>query len=158
MSLLRTLYESESCVNENIDLNYAINTYRALMEGMECCTTSFKFDARMVPIIQSVEGAQFTYLISLDDVARLAKCNECTLSEALEQIIDCNDNDCDDDHQSITKDNIKVVVLDSDDADELEEACKKDPTKMKKKIKKVEEFTNMIDSLLDAGYKVVRNN
>ena len=156
MSILRSLYESENYINENINLDYVLNNYRSVIESLEVTGNPIKYDARMVPIIKdSLDGQTFSYLIPLEDVIRLSKNDIISMAEAVEKIIEVNNEAAGE--TALDKDNTKIVITDADDADDLEEACKKDPTKLKAKVKKVEEFTEIINQLQEAGYKVVKN-
>lgn len=149
MSILKTLLESETCVNENINLNYTMNSYRSLMESLEVETNTFKYTPEMVPIIKCKDCCD--YIIFIDDVKRLANQNECTLSEAMNLIFEAYE----DQEVKLDKDNTKVAITE-EDPDEIEKAAKCNPTKMAQKVKKVEEFTESIDALIDSGIKVVK--
>ena len=159
MSFLRSLYESENYINENIDLNYTMNTYRSIMESIEVVGNPFVFDARMVPVIKdSVDNEKFSYMIPLEDIIRFTQSSGVTsYAEAVEQIITVNNEACGKEEQCMNKKNTKVVVTDNCDPDKLESACKSDPAKMKDKVKKVQEFTNIVNQIMEAGFTVVKN-
>lgn len=155
MSILKTLYESESCVNENINLNYTLNNYQALKENLQVVPTRYYTDPAFVRVVrENSEKSDSGYLILLDDIVKVSKGNSINILNAIEEVLAANSTD----DITLDKDNVKIIVTDIDDVDDLEKNCKSDPTTLRQKVNKIQEFVDTILSIEDEGYTVVKNN
>lgn len=149
MSLLQFLQEAE--VLTNIDVNLTINTLHQLQESCPQLQEDFKYTADMVPVRKIIENTETVYVMDLKDVLRLKESCDCSVEDAMKQMVDTIKSE--EQNFDITIGNL-AVCCEKENTKKLSEACLSDPQKMQSRCKNIAEYVDLIKTFKDTGVKI----
>lgn len=150
MSMIKALLESESAVKDNVQINSAISELAAIQESSEIFNEEIVYTAESVPVFAMPLNGQKVYVVECDNLNKLMDSQNFDEIEALSAIKSVVAQD----DPNVKFDQIALLIKDEDIC-KLEEACKKDKSKIGAKTEKVVEYTNLLKKIQSEGFTIV---
>lgn len=146
MSIIKSLLESESAVQDNQKISSVISELTQIQESSEILPEDIVYTAESVPVFGMTQKGKKMYVIECDNLFKLMesqKQDEVASLLGIKSVLATDDPE-------VKFDDMAVLVKD-ENIEQIQELCKSDKTKEGARIESIAKYTNTLKNIMAEG-------